>query len=218
MTRAVILAALCCLAFGAAPAAARQRQYAFIITNASMSETMSFQGDGGPACARFGVCGYSGTVSYGFGGGDGLAAFVVAGRRAAGTGDFFYNGLTSASVQGPGGAPPCTDKVIRTFDGFEVAGRPNRIRILFHPPIDGPNYLDTYCTGPSDLDVWHAKALPQLTLSERSLRSRIVRLHAASTRQFHAGPFLGTMTFQIDVKMRRARHLSSILRFLAGDF
>jgi hypothetical protein len=132
-------------------------------------------------------------------------------------GDFFYHGLTSASVQGPGGGAPCTEKVIRSFDGFEVEGTPARVRLLFHPPIAAPRYLDSYCTGPSDLDMWHAHVLPPITISERSLRRRTLRLAESSTRPFHSGPFLGTLSFHVHMKLRRARHLSSILQFLAGD-
>jgi hypothetical protein len=217
VTRAVLLAGLCTLALCAPAGAAKPRHYAFIIPNVSMSEAMSFQGDGGPACARAGVCGFGGTVSYSFGSGNGLAAFSTSGRRVVGRGEFFYHGLTSATVQGPDGGAPCTDKVIHTFDGFEVDGTPGRIRLLFHPPIDAPDYLDSYCTGPSDLDMWHAHALPPITISERSLRRRTLRLTESSTRPFHSGPFVGTLSFQIDMKLRRARRLSSILQFLAGD-
>lgn len=209
--------ALGALALGAAPAAAKQRQYAFVVTNASMSEVMTFQGDGGPACARAGVCGDSGTITYSFGGGDGLAAFVISGRRAFGISDLFYAGLTSATVQGSGGGPLCTDKVIRDFDGFVVEGTPTHMRVLFHPSFDAPNYLNTYCAGPGDDDMSHAHALPVVTLSERSLRRRSLHLQVSSARPFHAGPFVGTLTFRADIRMRRARHLSSILQFLAGD-
>jgi hypothetical protein len=217
VTRAVIIVALCGLALGVAPAGARQRQYAFLVTDASMSEVMTFQGDGGPACARAGVCGDSGTITYSFGGGDGLAAFVMAGRRAFGISDLFYDGLTSATVQGPGGSPLCTDRVIRDFDGFLVEGTPTHMRVLFHPSFDRPNYLDTYCAGPGDDDMSHAHALPVVTLSERSLRRRSLHLQVSSSRPFHAGPFVGTLTFRADIRMRRARQLSSILQFLAGD-
>ena len=217
MTRAVLIGVLCSLVLCASASAAKPRRYAYVITSASMSEVMTFQGDGGPDCARSGVCGYSGTVGYSFGAGDGLAAFIVSGRRAFGTGDLFYAGLTSATVQGPGGGAPCTDKVIRSFDGFEVEGKANHMRVLFHPPIDAPNYLDTYCTGPSDDDLSHAHALPVLTLSERSLRKRSLRLQVSSTRPFHAGPFVGSLSFRVDMRLKRARHLSSILQFLAGD-
>lgn len=212
-----MFAVLCCLAFGAAPAAAKQRRYAFLVTNVSMSEVVTFHGDHAGNCEHFGVCGYSGTVSYSFGSGDGLAAFVFLGRRAAGTGDFFFDGLTSATVQGPGGGAPCTDRIIRTFDGFEVSGHAGRMRLLFHPPIDGPDFLDTYCAGPRDLDLWHAHALPTITLSERSLKARTLRLQKSSTRPFRTGPFSGTLAFQVDMRLRRVKNLASIIRFLAGD-
>jgi hypothetical protein len=214
VTRATLIAALCSLVLCAPAAAAKPRRYVYLITSASMSEVMTFQGDAGPACARAGVCGYSGTVNYSFSAGDGLAAFDLSGRRAIGTGELFYAGLTSATVQGPGGGPPCTDKVIRKFDRFEVEGKPGHMRVLFHPAFDAPNYLDTYCTGPSDDDMSHAHALPVLTLSERSLRRRSLLLQVSTTRPFHTGPFVGTLTFRAQLRLKRVRHLISLLRFL----
>jgi hypothetical protein len=212
----VVVGALCSLAVCAPAAAAKPRHYAFVVTTASMSEVMSFQGDGGPDCARSGVCGFSGTIDYSFGGADGVAVFETSGRRASGTGDFFFNGLTSATVQGPDGGPPCTEKAIRTADGFEVSGTPGRMRMVFHSPFDVPNSLDSYCTGPSDLDMWHAHALPTLTLSARSLRAKSLRLQTSSTRQFHAGPFVGALTFRVDMRLRQSRQLSGIFQFLVG--
>jgi hypothetical protein len=221
VTRAVILSALAGLLLLAvaapASAAARKREYAFEITSVSLTETMSFQGDGGPACARAGVCGYKGTVTYSFSGGDGLAAFRLSGNHVDATGDFFYEGLTSASVQGPGGGPPCTDKVLKNFDGFEVQGHPNAMRLVFHPAIDTPDYLDTICTGPSDLDITHAGALPTITISERTLRRKKFTLGVSSTRPFHAGPFVGTLSFSTTMRFRRSRDLSDIFFFLAPD-
>jgi len=179
-----------------------------------MSEVMTFHGDGGPDCARSGVCGYSGSISYGFSGGDGLAGFIASGRRLFGTADFFYNGLTSATVQGPDGGPPCTDKVLHGFDGFEVEGTATRFRLVFHPAFDLPHYLDTYCAGPSDRDMADTRALPTITLTERALRHRRLHLQVSSTKPFHAGPFVGTLAFSVDMRLRRSRHAGPILQYL----
>jgi hypothetical protein len=214
---AAICAALFALVFCAPAGAAKPRRYAFGIPDVSMSEVMTFHGDGTPDCERSGVCGYSGTISYSFSGGDGLAAFTVSPHGVLGTADFFYEGLTSAVVQGPGGGAPCTDKVLQHFDGFEVEGTPGHIRLIFHPYWDVPLYLSTYCTGPSDIDMSHARALPEIVVTDRTLRRHRLHLEASSTRPFHSGPFEGSLSFQVNMRLRRAKHLSSIFQFLAGD-
>jgi hypothetical protein len=214
---AAICAALFALALCAPAGAASPRRYAFAVDTVSMSETMSFHGDGGPDCQRSGVCGYSGTVTYGFSGGDGLAAFIVSPHRVLGTADFFYEGLTSATVAGPGAGAPCTDKVLQNFDGFEVEGTAGHIRLIFHPYWDTPEYLHTYCAGPSDIDMSHAHALPDIVVNERALRRHRLHLEESSTRPFHSGPFEGTLSFQVNLRLRRAKHISPIFQYLAGD-
>jgi hypothetical protein len=203
------VAALCALA-SAAPAAARTtRAYAFDVLDARLSEVMTFQADAGPACQRAGVCGYSGTVSYSFDHStDGFAAIAARGRRVSGFGLLEVGGLTSASVQGPGGGQPCTDRVIDRFDGFQVEGSTARPRLVFHHPETSPQFLDTYCTGPRDLDV--ADLIPPLPLPRASLGRRSLFASASSTRQFRAGPFVGTLTFSAAVRMRRSRALTQL--------
>lgn len=213
---ALLSAALFTLVLCTSAGAAKPRRYAFGIPDVSMSEVMTFHGDASPDCVRSGVCGYSGTVRYGFSAGSGAAAFIVSGRHVRGTADFFYEGLTSASVQEPGGGPPCSDKVLRSFDGFEVEGTPGRVRLLFHPYWDVPQYLSTYCAGPSDVDMSHANALPEIVVTERALRRHGLHLEASTTRPFHSGPFAGTLSFEVNMRLRRAKHLSSIFQFLAG--
>jgi hypothetical protein len=216
VTRAALLLGLaiaCLLAF-CGPASA-DTNYGFRVTGARISEVMTFQGDGGPACAAAGVCGYSGTVSYGFDHASGFAVFDVQRKRVIGVGTLLFAGLTSATVQGPGGGPPCTDKVLQRFDGFVGDGRSGRIRLSFHPLGFGTNLLDTYCAGPSDPDIARAHVLPALTLSTRSLRRKSLLLHVSSTRPFHAGPFVGTLAFTAEVRLRRARH--SFVFFQSGS-
>lgn len=220
MTRALLTglaAGLCALALAAPAGAAKPRAYPFGVTSASMSEVVSFQGDGGPACQRAGVCGYSGTIRYSFDHADGLAIFLTRRRRVLGTADFFFAGLTTASVQAPGGGPPCTDRVLHGFDGFEVEGTASRMRILFHPGFDGTTYLTTYCGGPSDADIAHVRALPEIAITPRTLRHGKVHLQVASTRSFHTGPFVGTVTFNANIRMRRSRDLAGVFNFLSGD-
>ncbi|HEX6459001.1 MAG TPA: hypothetical protein VF032_08810 [Thermoleophilaceae bacterium] len=217
MTRALLtglVSGLCAMAFAAPATAAVRHAYAFRVTSASMSEVVSFQGDGGPACERAGMCGYSGRITYAFDHGDGYAIFLTGGRRIAGAGDFFFAGLTSAMVQPPGGLPACTDKVLHGADRFEVEGTAARPRLVFHPAFDAPRYLTTYCAGPSDRDIAHVRALPQLVLSARTLRHTKVHLEMSSTRSFHTGPFVGTVQFSVNIRMRRARDVAGIRHLL----
>jgi hypothetical protein len=195
----------------AAPAAARKRVHvlAYTITDATMSEEMDFQGDGGPACARAGVCGYSGTVSYGFGGiqdGDLAIAFAPHGHRlaASGVGEIVANGLTKATVNGPGDGPPCTEQVIHRGEIFDLTGTSGRVRLSFHDPRIAGGYLRSFCVGPSDADMWHAHALPRLSVPVSALRHEHVLLQSSTTRAFHSGPFIGTLKFSVSIRMRRA--------------
>ncbi len=217
MTRALLtglVSGLCAMAFAAPATAVKRHTYAFGVTSASMSEVVSFQGDGGPACQRAGLCGYSGTIRYSFDHADGAAIFLTKGRRVLGTGDFFFDGLTTATVQAPGAGPPCTDKELERFDGFDVEGTAAHMRIVFHPAYEDPYYLVTYCGGPTDLNIADAHGLPQIAITPRTLRHTKVHLQASSTRSFHTGPFVGTVTFSTSIRMRRSRDVKFFTNFL----
>jgi hypothetical protein len=207
MTRVLLLCA-CLILWLAPPALARTDALGWRITDASMSERVTFQGDGGPGCARAGVCGYSGTITYGFEGiqdGDAILALAPRGRhrRAIGFGEVSVNSLTTVSVDPPGGGPPCTEKVLHHADVFLLSGTAGRIRVGFHDPRVIGGLLRSYCVGPSDADIWHADALPRLSVPGIQLRRRRLTLQASSTRSFHAPPFTGQVTFQATVHMRR---------------
>lgn len=215
MTRAavvcVVLAA--CLLALSSQASARTKPrlslLAFTVTDATMSEDLTFQGDGGPACARAGVCETKGNVHYGFDGiefGDFILILARQGHRAAalGFGSLGANGLTTATVTN-GGGPPCTDKVIHTSDGFNVSGKPGRVRFTFHSSLDSTDFLASFCAGPSGTDLNHVHALPRFSVPTSRLRHNKVSLSMSSSRQFHAGPFTGTLNFSAKLKLHRER-------------
>jgi hypothetical protein len=218
VTRAVITIAaamLCSLAAAAPAVAAKAHTYAFDVLDARLSEVMTFQADGGPGCERAGVCGYSGTVSYSFQHVmDGVAAIVARGRQASGAGFLDIGGLTTATVQRPGGGTPCNDRILARFDGFQVEGSRVRPRLVFHHPEWSPQFLDTYCVGPKDLDV--ARLIPSLPLPKRSLGRRSLFAQSSATRSFRAGPFVGTLTFSAAVRLRRARFLTDLFELSLG--
>jgi hypothetical protein len=218
VTRAVLLGALvvlCSLVFAGSAGAAETNAVGFDVLDAHLSEVMAFQADGGPGCERAGVCGYSGTVSYVFQHtSDGFAAIVARGHRVSGFGFLEVGGLTTATVQGPGGGPPCTDKVLDRFDSFVVEGNSARPRAVFHSPELGSRFLDTYCAGPRDADV--ARLIPPLPIPAGALRRRSLLVQTSSTQPFRAGPFVGTLSFSAAVRMRRSAQLTSLLGLNLG--
>jgi hypothetical protein len=189
---------------GPAAAAPSLDLLAFTVRSGSMSEVMTFQGDGGPACAQAGVCGYSGTISYGFSAirdGDGSVIITGSGRhsRAFGYASLSIGGLTTASVSGPGGGQPCTEKVLHRFDYVYVVGNARRLTLQFHPANVLPDYLESFCTAPSDADVGFAGALPTISIKTKDLNKRRLTLATSSVRQFHTGPFVGTVSFSVNL-------------------
>ena len=219
MASLVLLGALA----SAAPAAAAPKLdfLAFTARSGSISEVVSFQGDGGPECARAGVCGYSGTVSYGFPAirdGGGSVFISRSGHRstAYGYASLDVGGLTTATVNGPGGGQPCTEKVLHRFDYVLMEGNASKLTLLFHPADFSPDFVDTYCVGPSDADLAHAAAIPSLSIRTKDLRKHRLTLTTSSVKQFHSGPFTGTVTFNASLVLSRTRVPSDLLSGLIG--
>jgi hypothetical protein len=217
VTRALgscLVVAACLLALGPASASARARVHAealaYEMSHASMSEDLTFQGDGGPACVRAGVCDMTGHVHYGFDDvefGDLQIILIRAGHRSTviGSGSLFADGLTSATVSSGDGGAPCTDKIVHTFDPFDVEGKPGRVRFVFHSPLDLTDYIDTFCAGPNNADLWHVHALPRFSVPTSRLRHHRVNLDMSSVRDFHVGPFKGRLSFSAKLRLRRVR-------------
>ena len=206
---------------GASEAAPSLDYLAFNVRSGSMSEVVSFQGDGGPACAQAGVCGYSGTISYGFPairGGDGSVLLTRSGHRsrAFGFATVSIGGLTSATVNGPGGGQPCTEKVLHRFDYVFLSGDARTLRLQFHSPDSFPDYLETYCAGPSDADIGFADAIPALTIKTKDLNKKRLTVSTSSLKQFHTGPFMGTVSFSVNLVLARARVPSDFSVTLSG--
>jgi hypothetical protein len=195
---------------GAAEAAPSLDYLAFTVRSGSMSEVVSFQGDGGPACAQAGVCGYSGTIGYGFPairGGDGSVLLTRSGRRsrAFGFATLSIGGLTTASVNGPAGGQPCTEKVLHRFDYIFMTGDARSLRLQFHSPESFPDYLESYCAGPSDADIGFAGAIPSLTIKTKDLKKKRLTLSTSGVKPFHTGPFVGSVSFSVNLVLAPAR-------------
>ena len=187
-----------------------------------MSEVVSFHGDDGPACAQAGVCDTSGTVSYSFGDvrdGGGSVLVTRNGRRSVGV-------RLRESLQL--GRPDQREREQRARQRRPARRRSSisstrscsrgtrrRLRVLFHPALAAPDFLETYCAGPSDSDISHAGVIPTLSIPTNSLRRRRFTLSVASTKPFHSGPFTGTVSFNASFVLSRVRIPSDLLGFFA---
>jgi hypothetical protein len=218
MIRGVVASTVCvCALVVAGPAAARSSQdlIAYTASSGNMSEAVSFHGDGTAACARAGLCNTSGTISYGFGGIRDGGLFLIVTRTGHRSSAFGYvnldvGGLTTTKVTGSTGTPPCSEQDVHKLDLSLIEGHAGRVRLLFHPVIAAPSFLESDCPGPSDADISHAHALPTLSIPMSQLREHKVTLATSSQRTFHSGPFAGTVSFSVSLSLVRVRLPSAL--------
>jgi hypothetical protein len=134
------------------------------ITSASGFERVTFTGDSAAGCESFGVCGYTGTVTYAIGGKPRGKLVLARSRNGKVSGGATYRttGVTEATVTPPGDGPDCTDTVRHKVDVFSMASAGPRFQsLLLTYHLDGDDYLDTDCPGPNERDAAEAGALPE---------------------------------------------------------
>jgi hypothetical protein len=168
-----------------------------------------FQGDQNDGCQQRGVCGYWGAVAYQFGGTPRSAeAFFLLDKRSGfvGGGNFRTNAVTLAKVNIPG-SDPCTDSVPHSADNFQFLRRGTKVTVVFHnAQADmGPDYLNTRCPGPGEVELTFARALPTGTFPVRSFKARNVLIHLSGRKPFTGGGFSGVSTWDVVFSLQQAR-------------
>jgi hypothetical protein len=222
---ALTLAALVLVAFPATAAGARAPvEFLFTVSSGNIDELVRFQGD--PAsCAAHGVCGYVGTLHYGFKAKSGYAVAIFPGRGEPLSAAFSFldgHGTTTADVALDGGSgivPHCTDAVSNEADGFGASLRGRRTTVFLHPALDSilssgtsppgsgmsgfDDTLRTHCAGPSDADLAASHASPSRRYSVSRFRRRRFDLVLSGTRPFRAAGFYGTARFRVRFRLAR---------------
>ena len=199
---------LALLPAGAASASSSERVLVYKITRASGYISAAFKGDQSDGCQGRGVCGYDGTVAYRFGGRPRSAeGFFLPSKRSGfvGGGNFRTDAITLARVDIPG-SDPCTDGVPHSADNFQLLRRGSRVTVSFHgaQADTGPDYLNTRCPGPGEVDLTFARALPTGTFPARSFKSRNVTIRLSGQKSFVGGGFDGTATWNVTFSLVRA--------------
>lgn len=226
MRRLGAIAAACAIAAVApAPAAARARGHASgsksILIPARFSGvlTVQFHGDPAAGCARWGLCRYTGTVTWRPPPGGTVQIQVTGGRHPTtsavlspsfGPGPGSPGGVTTASVQMAGGSSPapaahCVDAVPGgAFTQFPVhRGRVTVLLARAEPPL-----LVTRCAGPRAPDV--LPRLPAPTLSLAALERGRATVSLAASRTLGAHGLSGSISSTL------ALHLGSPRRVTTG--
>jgi hypothetical protein len=194
---------------GDAFAASGERVLVYKITRASGYIRADFRGAQNDGCQDRGVCGYNGVVAYRFGGTPRSAeAFILLNKRSGfvGGGNFRTTAATLANVGIPG-SDPCTDSVPHSADNFQFLRRGTKITVGFHEAQadTGPDYLNTRCPGPGEVDLTFARALPTGTFPIRSFKARKITILLAGQKGFTGGGFTGVASWNVEFSLVRSR-------------
>ena len=172
--------------------------------------TVQFHGDTAAGCARWGLCGYSGTVSWRPPQDGSLIVSRRLGARPSTTvifvpsfsaGPTVPGGVTTADVvlnAGPS-APPaahCVD-VATTGEFVSLPVRAGRVTVSLAGA--GPPLLMTRCAGPRDPDV--IPDLPVRSLSVTAVERGHTTISLAASRALSAHGFAGTVSSTIALRL-----------------
>jgi hypothetical protein len=186
-----------------APAASAKTGSLFDFTHAHGFERVTFTGDAAASCERYGVCGYSGTVTYAIGGKPRGSLILVRGRggRLDGGASYRTRGVTTATVTPPGSGPTCTDSVARRTDVFSAKTLPSSTRMLlvsYH--AGGGDFLDTRCVGPTERTLAAAGALPEGPFPASGFRGSRLRFGFSGGMPFTRGGFSARSEWRLSFK------------------
>jgi hypothetical protein len=201
----------------AARASSGERVLVYNITRASGFIRADFDGAQNDGCERRGVCGYSGTVMYLFGGKPRSAeSFFLLDKRSGfvGGGNFRTTAATLAKVTIPG-SDPCSDEVDHTADNFQFIRRGSRVTVGFHgaESDSGADYLNTRCPGPGEVDLTFARALPTGTFPLRSFKAHKVVIALSGQKGFTGGGFEGVSKWDVTFTLVQSRSSRGVSTF-----
>jgi hypothetical protein len=188
----------------AVPAAASAKTGSvFNMAHASGFVRVTFTGDSAGSCESFGVCGYSGTVTYRIGGKPKGTLVLARSRsgRISGGATYRTSASTHASVTAPAGGMACSATVPHRTDMFSAASLPNSIKtLLLSYDVAGDDILSTSCPGPKEKDAAAAGALPEGTFKASGFRGRHVKWGMGGGLPFTGGGFSANSEWSMEYK------------------
>jgi hypothetical protein len=199
-------AALAALAIVPATADAK-RGSIYDVTRATGFEKVTFTGDADGGCDLYGVCGYSGTVSYVISGKPRGTLRLTKGKNGKVTARASYktNGVTHMHVTPPPDQGSACDVTLHhNTDVFDLHSRGSHNQLLmftYHP--SGPDYLDTSCAGPNEGAVSDAGVLPSALFQPSDFFGGTSPSFGLSgSTPFRAAGFSSTIQWKLQYKMK----------------
>ncbi len=172
---------------------------------------VQFHGDPSAGCARWGLCGYSGTVSWRPPPTASVQIERTSGRHSRTAVQLFPdfnarpqtpNGVTTASVTLAGGPSEPASRCLDAGQSGEAASFQLRGgRVTFSLSRESPSLLLTRCAGPRDADVLPQVPAPTIPLTTLERGHRTISLAASGL--LHSHGFAGSITSTLAVHVGR---------------
>src|SRR5204862_7097572 len=113
------------------------------------------------------------------------------------------------------GSGDCTDEVDHTADNFQFLRRGGKVTVAFHnaQADTGPDYLNTRCPGPGEVDLTLAGALPTGTFPVSSFKAHTVTIVLKGEKGFTGGGFDGTASWNVVFQLVQSRSSRGVATF-----
>jgi hypothetical protein len=193
------------MAFIPAASAAAKTGSVFDMTRAGGYEKVTFTGDSAAGCESYGVCGYSGTVTYTIGGTPKGTIVIARSRSGKLTGGASYrtNGVTRTTVTPPAPAPPCTETSSHRDDVFSLNSTGSGFQsLLLSYHSGGGTYLDSGCSSLYESDLAAAGVLPQGGFRAADFHGPRLGFSFSGGSPFHARGYSATVEWKLAFKGR----------------
>ena len=184
-----------------AGASAATQTSTYTVVKASGTQTVEFTANG-DTCARFGTCGFGGTVTYKFSGKPkGKLVMKQNGRgHISGVGKFKTRGTTVSNITSGGG---CTDTIRHKREYFELNSGSRLGRLVFGLHGDKTDYLVTDCAGPTEKMLKRDKALPNGTFKRAHFDSPSTTFTLDGSSNFRESGYVGSVTWKLKYRVKR---------------
>jgi hypothetical protein len=195
---AIALAALAALPGTAFAATATS----YKVVKATGTEKVTFTASS-DTCVGFLTCGYSGTVTYKFGGkpSGGLVMEQGANGHISGAAAFRSRGTTVSKVST---GIVCDDVVRHRREQFEIGSKTRLGKLLFGLHGGKTDYLATDCAGPTEKMLAHDHALPKGTFKRKDFVGPTTTFQLTGSSNFREGGYVGEVSWKLSYRVRRS--------------
>jgi hypothetical protein len=184
-----------------ATAGAASQTTSYKLIKASGSQRVEYTANG-DSCARFGTCGFGGTVTYKFSGKPSGRLVMKQGGNGhiTGAASFTSKGTTVSDVTS-GGA--CHDTVRHKHEEFSLGSKSRLGKLLFGLHGGKTDYLLTDCAGPTEKMLARDKALPSGTFKRSHFAAPSTTFGLKGSSNFSEAGYVGSVTWKLQYTVKR---------------